>query len=250
MALPILVDGAALDPTSFGELDDNGYWNPIEFTGVTTLDYINPAITAFIGNMTGNGGLSAISDGSRTYTANTALSANGVTANAFAGVDWGVGVTKTPMRIVVQNGLTTTVGPSWDGNNSGTINMAIYGSNSAPASYNDGTLLGSKTGITNTNNANLQEVFEGGDLTTTTGYRYHWVHLYASATEQVIGEVQFFAESATPGYGTNGFVLDFADSSPFWERCFWRRSNSRLDRSDIMERNQSCSVRFLCWEYH
>jgi hypothetical protein len=215
MALPILVDGAALDATSFGELDDNGYWNPIEFTGVTTLDYINPAITAFIGNMTGNGGLSAISDGSRTYTANTALSANGVTANAFAGVDWGVGVTKTPMRIVVQNGLTTTVGPSWDGNNSGTINMAIYGSNSAPASYNDGTLLGSKTGITNTNNANLQEVFEGGDLTTTTGYRYHWVHLYASATEQVIGEVQFFAESATPGYGTNGFVLDFADSSHF-----------------------------------
>jgi hypothetical protein len=215
MALPILVDGAALDATSFGELDDDGYWNPIEFTGVTTLDYINPAITAFIGNMTGNGGLSAISDGSRTYTANTALSANGVTANAFAGVDWGVGVTKTPMRIVVQNGLTTTVGPSWDGNNSGTINMAIYGSNSAPASYNDGTLLGSKTGITNTNNANLQEVFEGGDLTTTTGYRYHWVHLYASATEQVIGEVQFFAESATPGYGTNGFVLDFADSSHF-----------------------------------
>jgi hypothetical protein len=33
MALPILVDGAALDPTSFGELDDDGYWNPIEFTG-------------------------------------------------------------------------------------------------------------------------------------------------------------------------------------------------------------------------
>jgi hypothetical protein len=33
MALPILVDGAALDATSFGELDDDGYWNPIEYTG-------------------------------------------------------------------------------------------------------------------------------------------------------------------------------------------------------------------------
>jgi hypothetical protein len=33
MALPILVDGAALDPTSFGELDDDGYWNPIAFRG-------------------------------------------------------------------------------------------------------------------------------------------------------------------------------------------------------------------------
>ena len=215
MALPILVDGAALDATSFGELDDDGYWNPIEYTGATTLDYINPAITAFIGNMTGNGGLSAISDGSRTYTADTALSPTFTTANAYVGVDWGVGVTNTPTRIVVQNGLVSAVGPSWDGNNSGTINMAIYGSNSAPASYNDGTLLGSKTGITNTNNANLQEVFEGGNLTTTTGYRYHWVHLYSSIPEQVIGEVQFFAESATPGYGTNGFELDYADSSWF-----------------------------------
>ena len=35
IALPILVDGAALDPTSFGELDDDGYWNPIEFKGAT-----------------------------------------------------------------------------------------------------------------------------------------------------------------------------------------------------------------------
>jgi hypothetical protein len=165
--------------------------------------------------MTGNGGLSAISDGSRTYTADTALSPTFTTANAYVGVDWGVGVTNTPTRIVVQNGLVSAVGPSWDGNNSGTINMAIYGSNSAPASYNDGTLLGSKTGITNTNNANLQEVFEGGNLTTTTGYRYHWVHLYSSIPEQVIGEVQFFAESATPGYGTNGFELDYADSSWF-----------------------------------
>jgi hypothetical protein len=222
MALPILVDGAALDATSFGEEDDDGYWNPIEFTGTTTLDYLNPDISAFIGNMTGNGGLSAISDGSRTYTADTALSPTFTTANAYVGVDWGVGVTNTPTRIVVQNGLVSAVGPSWDGNNSGTINMAIYGSNSAPASYNDGTLLGSKTGITNTNNANLQEVFEGGNLTTTTGYRYHWVHLYSSIPEQVIGEVQFFAESATPGHGTNGFQLDYADSSWFGKNVVGR----------------------------
>jgi len=33
MALPILVDGTALDPTSFGEEDAEGYWNPIEYTG-------------------------------------------------------------------------------------------------------------------------------------------------------------------------------------------------------------------------
>jgi len=36
MALPILVDGAALAPTAFGETDDDGFWNPIEYTGVET----------------------------------------------------------------------------------------------------------------------------------------------------------------------------------------------------------------------
>mgnify|MGYP003630271113 CR=1 FL=1 len=33
MALPILVDGAAQAPTAFGETDDDGFWNPIEYTG-------------------------------------------------------------------------------------------------------------------------------------------------------------------------------------------------------------------------
>jgi len=36
VALPILVDGAALAPTAFGETDDDGFWNPIEYTGVET----------------------------------------------------------------------------------------------------------------------------------------------------------------------------------------------------------------------
>jgi hypothetical protein len=27
------IDGTALDPTDFGEFDDNGVWRPIEYTG-------------------------------------------------------------------------------------------------------------------------------------------------------------------------------------------------------------------------
>jgi len=51
MALPILVDGAALDATSFGELDD-GFWNPIEFDATTITDAA-PTVT-FIGTNTDN----------------------------------------------------------------------------------------------------------------------------------------------------------------------------------------------------
>jgi hypothetical protein len=39
---PILVDGAALDATSFGELDDNGYWNPIAFTETARTGDLTP----------------------------------------------------------------------------------------------------------------------------------------------------------------------------------------------------------------
>jgi hypothetical protein len=42
MALPILVDGAALDATSFGELDADGYWNPIEFTETARTGDLTP----------------------------------------------------------------------------------------------------------------------------------------------------------------------------------------------------------------
>lgn len=38
MALPIFVDGVALAPTAFGETDDDGFWNPIEYVPSTISD--------------------------------------------------------------------------------------------------------------------------------------------------------------------------------------------------------------------
>jgi hypothetical protein len=35
MALPTFIDGTALDPTSFAEEDDDGYWNPIDVSDLT-----------------------------------------------------------------------------------------------------------------------------------------------------------------------------------------------------------------------
>jgi hypothetical protein len=54
MALPILVDGAALDATSFGELDDNGYWNPIEFAGDYNVLGSTPTVSSASALWTGN----------------------------------------------------------------------------------------------------------------------------------------------------------------------------------------------------
>jgi hypothetical protein len=54
MALPILVDGAALDATSFGELDDDGYWNPIEFAGDYNVLGSTPTVSSASALWTGN----------------------------------------------------------------------------------------------------------------------------------------------------------------------------------------------------
>ena len=54
MALPILVDGAALDATSFGEEDDDGYWNPIEFAGDYNVLGSTPTVSSASALWTGN----------------------------------------------------------------------------------------------------------------------------------------------------------------------------------------------------
>ena len=53
MALPILVDGSALAPTAFGETDDDGFWNPIEFIP----DTVGSNLTAnYVTSVSNNGG--------------------------------------------------------------------------------------------------------------------------------------------------------------------------------------------------
>jgi hypothetical protein len=54
MALPILVDGAALDATSFGEEDADGYWNPIAFVGDYNVLGSTPTVSSASALWTGN----------------------------------------------------------------------------------------------------------------------------------------------------------------------------------------------------
>jgi hypothetical protein len=207
MALPILVDGAALDATSFGEEDADGYWNPIEFTGTTTQKQPDLTGSSNIGNMTGGGGLAAAFDGT-TSQANTAGAAlNNSSSDGTVGKDWGIGNTKTINKAVIigpnntsivrnsidsQGGTTVYLEASTDNFSASTVSLA-----SASTSTDSGEVV-----VLETSGASA--------------YRYHRIRVQAidGSSDCFIAEVQFY-ENTNSSYGTNGGVLDFADSSWF-----------------------------------
>lgn len=55
MALPILVDGSALAPTAFGEVTDDGFWDPIEFVPDTVGSNLTANYVTSVSNDGGGG---------------------------------------------------------------------------------------------------------------------------------------------------------------------------------------------------
>ena len=206
MALPILVDGATLDPTSFGEEDDDGFWNPIEFTGANTLDYVNFSEGTVGGTMTSGGGNAAAFNGETIETSATA--AAGATTGCYVSKQWSTAKTITGCAVW---GVTTS-----GHYGSGTGTLKVEGSNTGAWSGEEVT-LGTKTSV-NFAVSNSVNYFSSSDLTTTTGYTYHRVYIERDGGgigNVYIAEVQFYEDSTTAGYGTNGFTLDFNNSSFF-----------------------------------
>jgi hypothetical protein len=207
VSLPILVDGAALDPTSFGEEDDDGYWNPIEFAGTTTVHEEAIALASTgtnIGNATNNGGLAAAFDGV-VNTSDTCANATGVTL--YVGKDWGSGVTKTISSFFMSS-------PSNDGwSGASPVTIRLEGSSDNFSS--DVNTLHEITGITFGASTVTQTV--NWVTTQTTAYRYHrWVITGASGGSRSVGEITCNELiSVADSYGTNGGAYDFADSSNF-----------------------------------
>jgi hypothetical protein len=202
MAFPILVDGAALDATSFGEEDDDGYWNPIEFAGSATLDLIPFGDGTIIGNATGLSGQAAAFNGVIAQTG--ANSAQGTTDPTYIGKQWSSA--KTIRQAIIYS-------PTDDNFGGGSpVTVTLEGSTDNFSSSI--VTLGTVSGIVNTGVAKVV-TFNEADLITTTAYEYHRFKITGGGSGSKIAEAQFFAESATSGYGTNGFVLDFADSSHF-----------------------------------
>jgi hypothetical protein len=212
MALPILVDGAALDPTSFGELDDDGYWNPIEFTGADTVAYIP----------FGEG--SIITD----YSAETAKSFDGVFTSQAAGSGnvsrsnsgnltcyMGKNFSASPRTV---SGVICFGSNDQGFVNSGTgaanVTLSLYGKNGgAPSSATDGTLLGSST-FARTSNESAGRYFASSDAATE--YDYIWIRTSHDGSADTCYMTEITFETSTGnGYGTNGGVYDFADSSWF-----------------------------------
>jgi hypothetical protein len=206
MALPILVDGAALDPTSFGELDDDGYWNPIDFTGADTQSPLDLSGLSYFGDMTGQAGLSAAFDGDTTKTRAQSASDTTTTTDSYVGVDHGVGNTETVTGFFAYGTSNFGFG------NQASFTISLYGSNTLPASETDGTLLYSTGSFANSNS-----IIVGANSGITSGaYRYHWARIQpVSGDTTEIAQVQLLTTSASAGFGTNGFELDYADTAAF-----------------------------------
>ena len=84
------IDGQALDPTDFGEFDDNGVWQPIEYAGTYGtngfhLDFSDNSSAAALGTDTsGNGNdwtVNNLSLGGGYYVGTAAAATNGVITN-------------------------------------------------------------------------------------------------------------------------------------------------------------------------
>ena len=204
MALPQLVDGAALAPTAFGETDD-GFWNPIEFTGATTTDLISSSTgtaedtgtTSFgyAGRVIAN----AFNDVTVATDANSANTANHTTPAAI-GKDWGTDTLVTRAVVYGQSGSAGIHGV-------GTFDLTLQGWNGS--AWVDLSTLAGLSG-----SAGQIEVlnYSGG-----VSYSKHRVLIdeISNSEQTAVAELQFFTESTSEGFGTNGFQLDFADSSNF-----------------------------------
>jgi hypothetical protein len=202
MALPILVDGAALDYTSFAEIDAENYINPIEFEGVNTLDLIPFGDGTIIGNATGLSGQAAAFNGVIAQTG--ANSAQGTTDPTYIGKQW------SSPKIIRQAIAYSPTDDNFGGGSPLTVTLEGSTDNFSASIVTLGTI----SGIVNTGVAKVV-TFNESDLTTTTAYEYHRFNITGGGSGSKIAEAQFFAESATSGYGTNGGAYDFADSADF-----------------------------------
>jgi hypothetical protein len=95
------IDGQALDPTSFGEFDDNGIWQPIEYTGSYGtngfhLDFADNSSAAALGtDSSGNG---------NTWTVNNIVAGPTTTSNSWSG--FFNGSSSTPMYVADNDAFT------------------------------------------------------------------------------------------------------------------------------------------------
>jgi hypothetical protein len=196
MALPILVDGAALDPTSFGEEDDDGYWNPIEFTGATTTDNVSV------------GGTASAESTFLTYVPANAFDGNTSTRWVSSATPAWLEYDRGSGNGVISTSYSISCGPS------GTASTADMPKNWTIEGYN-GSSWDTLATVTGEAAWSLGET-RLYTFTNTTSYEKYRIDVtlqQGGGAEIEIGELTFYASGT--GFGTNGFQLDYADTAAF-----------------------------------
>lgn len=226
-----VIEGQTPAPTYFGEFK-NGVWIPKD---IATTDFkkkteiAHGVGTVLAGNFNTRAANSSNGNkGTGITMANSAQSPQ--SASAWIGKDWGAGQTKkiTGYRVYPSTDQGFAV---LSGYAIGNLTFQLYGSNSAPTSYQDGTLIhqSMKTDNNYTNDgynglehhytenglySNQAAAYQWNNMN---NYRYHWIALSNDSGNNpvwYVGELVFF-EEGTDGVGTagthgvHGFRLQF-----------------------------------------
>ena len=254
LAQLLVLDGRDLAPTNItGEFDSNGVWRPVNplvtLKDNLTLKKTDRTAGTAIGDMTNStagNSLAAAFDGTfgNNDGANTATKRTNVD-NAFVGKNWGSGGER-----IITGFSTRDVDNAGYFDNTGEGRFFLYGSNSNPSAYNDGTLLYSGATFTSAGHTTVQplDFLDTENFDTTTAFQYHWVAMVptSQATDVRMGELIFY-ENDTSNFsdvnlGKNGFyqAYDNADIPGADSRfpattstsSFFDGSNDYLSKSD------------------
>ena len=196
MALPQLIDGAALSATDFGETDDDGFWNPIEFTGDTTTD-ANYSATVTAPNFGTDAEAILGSDGDKTTIYDVqpgALASVATSGRIGIQMDFGSAVTVTMAAITAK--ITAGSG----------FRVEIYYSSDA-----------STWTQFNSTYANLTSSYQDFATTGSQSARY-WAAAFRAANHGsqtvTISDFRVFTDNGD-SFGLNGGAYDFADTADF-----------------------------------
>jgi len=218
MAEFIFLDGNIEEVTAFGEFDDQGYWRPIDPSGVDFsgtgslwLDFAvapgtgngagtdaNPSaverqlaqsLGSTLGDLTGGSGLAASFNGTKHEAQATASTAGNV-ADGYIGKDWGATSKKVISKVIVY--ATSDAGYNND-NTASDFKISLEGSNTGAWGGEEtelASVLTGNDGYTAENNAERTLTYSGS-----TAFRYHRVLLDAQGgvnTWPRTAEVEFF----------------------------------------------------------
>ena len=187
---------------------------------------VGQGVGSAIGTMTDAGGLSAAFDGT-TSQSNGASAADSTTVEAWLGKDWGSGVTKTISGFKAWS--TNNDGMSDHGSNTSGCTLTLYGSNTNDTST--ATELGGLTDLNFRQNNHVNDYTKLSGLTTTNGYRYHWVRFFAPNINWIrCAELQFF-ETVTTYTTLNTDVIGemSRDGGTTWSPATLARSSTGID---------------------